>query len=320
MGDALAKLRLRLLWVYLLLLFAYILTSWIRPAVPTVAEPRSGSSTTSATRTCAIFSFLPPLGRSTSADGRDLRPPDRSERARVPPRAALGRGRRWRSHPSRSATFGSAAAWAAASGRPSTACSSRSQRASRTSGATGRPRRQGRAARARPRPPQGARRALRTTLVSAESAAQQLREQARKEAETIVGEAHAEARAIARRAASGEGTARDGAAPDQVAAPLRARQPRRGVGRRARARRRANGRNPPLDLVVRPVRRRDYPSRSWLAHDQIAAARRARRAGSRRRRPARRPGRYASPLRPSAGRQTTPSSSPPRPSPFRART
>ena len=43
---------------------------------------------------------------------------------------------------------------------------------------------------------------LRTTLVSAESAAQQLREQARKEAETIVGEAHAEARAIARRASS----------------------------------------------------------------------------------------------------------------------
>jgi cell division initiation protein len=35
---------------------------------------------------------------------------------------------------------------------------------------------------------------LRTTLVSAESAAQQLREQARKDAETIVGEAHAEAR------------------------------------------------------------------------------------------------------------------------------
>lgn len=43
---------------------------------------------------------------------------------------------------------------------------------------------------------------LRTTLVSAESAAQQLREQARKEAETIVGEAHAEARAIARRASA----------------------------------------------------------------------------------------------------------------------
>jgi cell division initiation protein len=43
---------------------------------------------------------------------------------------------------------------------------------------------------------------LRTTLVSAESAAQQLREQARKEAETIVGEAHAEARAVARRAAA----------------------------------------------------------------------------------------------------------------------
>ena len=43
---------------------------------------------------------------------------------------------------------------------------------------------------------------LRTTLVSAESASQQLREQARKEAETIVGEAHAEARAVARRAAA----------------------------------------------------------------------------------------------------------------------
>ena len=43
---------------------------------------------------------------------------------------------------------------------------------------------------------------LRTTLVSAESSAQQLREQARKEAETIVAEAHAEARAVARRASA----------------------------------------------------------------------------------------------------------------------
>ena len=43
---------------------------------------------------------------------------------------------------------------------------------------------------------------LRTTLVSAESSAQQMREQARKESETIVGEAHAEARAIARRASA----------------------------------------------------------------------------------------------------------------------
>jgi cell division initiation protein len=43
---------------------------------------------------------------------------------------------------------------------------------------------------------------LRTTLVSAESASQQLREQARKDAETIVAEAHAEARAVARRAAA----------------------------------------------------------------------------------------------------------------------
>lgn len=43
---------------------------------------------------------------------------------------------------------------------------------------------------------------LRTTLVSAESTAQQLREQARKDAESVVAEAHAEARAIARRASS----------------------------------------------------------------------------------------------------------------------
>jgi cell division initiation protein len=43
---------------------------------------------------------------------------------------------------------------------------------------------------------------LRTTLVSAESASQQLREQARKDAEAVVAEAHAEARAIARRASS----------------------------------------------------------------------------------------------------------------------
>jgi cell division initiation protein len=43
---------------------------------------------------------------------------------------------------------------------------------------------------------------LRTTLVSAESAAQQLREQARKEAETILREAHSEARAVARRASA----------------------------------------------------------------------------------------------------------------------
>jgi cell division initiation protein len=41
---------------------------------------------------------------------------------------------------------------------------------------------------------------LRTTLVSAEQASAQLRDQARREAELILGEAHAEARAIQRRA------------------------------------------------------------------------------------------------------------------------
>lgn len=43
---------------------------------------------------------------------------------------------------------------------------------------------------------------LRTTLVSAERAAHELRDQARREADTIVAEAHAEARAVSRRAAA----------------------------------------------------------------------------------------------------------------------
>jgi cell division initiation protein len=41
---------------------------------------------------------------------------------------------------------------------------------------------------------------LRTTLVSAERASQELREQARRESELVLGEAHAEAREIMRRA------------------------------------------------------------------------------------------------------------------------
>ena len=43
---------------------------------------------------------------------------------------------------------------------------------------------------------------LRTTLVSAERAAQELKDQARREAELILGEAHAEARAVHRQALS----------------------------------------------------------------------------------------------------------------------
>ena len=43
---------------------------------------------------------------------------------------------------------------------------------------------------------------LRTTLVSAERSAQEMREQARREADNIVAESHAEARAISRRAAA----------------------------------------------------------------------------------------------------------------------
>lgn len=43
---------------------------------------------------------------------------------------------------------------------------------------------------------------LRTTLVSAEGAAHELKAQAKREAELIIGEAHAEARSITRRAAA----------------------------------------------------------------------------------------------------------------------
>jgi cell division initiation protein len=43
---------------------------------------------------------------------------------------------------------------------------------------------------------------LRTTLVSAERSAHELRDQARREADTIIAEAHAEARAVSRRAAA----------------------------------------------------------------------------------------------------------------------
>src|SRR5688572_12439895 len=43
---------------------------------------------------------------------------------------------------------------------------------------------------------------LRTTLVSAERSAAELKEAARREADTIVAEAHAEARAVTRRAAA----------------------------------------------------------------------------------------------------------------------
>jgi cell division initiation protein len=43
---------------------------------------------------------------------------------------------------------------------------------------------------------------LRTTLVSAERSANELREQARREADNIVAESHAEARAVSRRAAA----------------------------------------------------------------------------------------------------------------------
>jgi cell division initiation protein len=61
---------------------------------------------------------------------------------------------------------------------------------------------------------------LRTTLVSAEKASSEMREQARKEAELILSEAHAEARAVRRRAAAER--ERLGAESERVKAMLRA--------------------------------------------------------------------------------------------------
>ena len=91
---------------------------------------------------------------------------------------------------------------------------------------------------------------LRTTLVSAESAAQQLREQARKEAEGVVAEAHAEARAISRRASAEKERLETRAPADQVAAALGTRQPRRGGPRRPRACGRVHRRDPAHDFVA----------------------------------------------------------------------
>ena len=70
---------------------------------------------------------------------------------------------------------------------------------------------------------------LRTTLVSAERASQELKEQARKESELVLTEAHAEARAIAARARRARAPDDRGAA-DPLAPSLRARLSR-GRGR-----------------------------------------------------------------------------------------
>ena len=72
---------------------------------------------------------------------------------------------------------------------------------------------------------------LRTTLVSAERASAEMKEQARREADLILAEAHAEARAVQRNARSRERAARHRVAQAPRAAPRRARRDRGGRGR-----------------------------------------------------------------------------------------
>ena len=67
-----------------------------------------------------------------------------------------------------------------------------------------------------------------------------------------------------------EGAPRDRAAPDQVAAALRAREPRRGGRRRARARRRVHRRDPPP--IEAPARLLGPLSSGWRPRHPTAAA------------------------------------------------
>ena len=72
---------------------------------------------------------------------------------------------------------------------------------------------------------------LRSTLVSAERASQDLKEAARREADVIVTEANAEARKVHARRDQREGSADGRRAPRPGAASLGARRRRRGAGR-----------------------------------------------------------------------------------------
>ena len=119
-----------------------------------------------------------------------------------PQSAALkGEVATWHSHRSRSGTSSRAARCSGTTARSSTSCSRTSSRASSRSGASARTSRDKverlEADLVRYRELETL---LRTTLVSAERASQELREQARREASVMLEEAHAEARRIRREA------------------------------------------------------------------------------------------------------------------------
>ena len=139
MGDTLAQLRRRLS-VGLPAAPVRVHPHVVDPAaVPALAEPGSAVPLRRLRPVPAHLPSLPAAARAARplADGRDLRPPDRPERARVTPRAALGRKsdgthtRRDPPHPARPRPPRLQAARRRHAARP------RSRRASRTSGATG---------------------------------------------------------------------------------------------------------------------------------------------------------------------------------------
>ena len=206
MGSSLASFVEVFIVVYILLLFAYILTSWIRlPYNPWLNRVQRFLYDVCDPYLRIFRRFLPPLGPL------DLSPMvgvivllDRPENPRLAPPAPVetenADGPDTRRDPPPEAR---PAASSATSAPSSTACWSRSPRATGTSGAT---------APTSPTRSSSSSSTSSATRSSRDCSArrsspprarpQQLREQARKEAEGVVAEAHAEARAISRRASA----------------------------------------------------------------------------------------------------------------------
>ena len=232
------------MYVYILLIFAYVLTSWVRLPY----SSGCGGSAVPLRRLRAVPAALP----AVPAAARAARPlADRGHRLalhrstrvdrRAPRTASLRRRQPWPSHQSRSATsrlkrglFG----YRRAARRPR--CSRRSRRASRTSGASA------------PTSPTGSSSSKRSSRATASSrrscgrhssrpseSAHELRDQAKREATLVIDEAHAEARAVtraarrrarapARRCATGAGLLE--AALDAMEEPSRTPRPPDGRG------------------------------------------------------------------------------------------
>ena len=154
---------------------------------------------------------------------------------------------------------------------------------------------------------------LRTTLVSAERAAHELKDQAKREADTIVAEAQAEARTITR---TGPQRARDalGRGPAPQAAPARrARRARRG-GRTTRGRagrpttRARRGAAPADEGRLEPEAGLYFWAHGGTRRHASASGSRPAPAAPRSSAATATPGRSASPRRPSTAARTTPSS------------